>query len=88
MLWIRRRETAKIRWCTALPECAAAQDEVRACKREGDFGDRFIDLACSVFETNDRGAAVKRRINKRLGSELIEEKSYCAMNSAGDLAGV
>ena len=52
--------------------------EIRACEREGDFGHRFIDLARAVYETNDRRAAVKRRINERLGSETIEEKSYCA----------
>ena len=55
------------------------EDEIRYCEREGDFGHRFIDLARSVYETNDRRAAVKRRINERLGSEIIEEKSYCAM---------
>jgi len=36
---------------------------------------------------NDRRAAVKRRINERLGAEIIEEKSYCATHAAGDSAG-
>ena len=31
--------------------------------------------AHSVYQQNDRRAAIKRRINERLGSEIIEEKS-------------
>jgi hypothetical protein len=54
------------------------EDDIRSCGREGDFGDRFVELARSVYENNDRRAAVKRRINERLGSEIVEEKSYCA----------
>ena len=52
------------------------EDEIRSCEREGDFGTEFVELARSVYETNDRRAAVKRRINERLGSEIVEEKSY------------
>lgn len=52
------------------------EDEIRDCEREGDFGSRFIALARSVYRTNDRRAAIKRRINDLLGSDLIEEKSY------------
>ena len=55
------------------------EDDIRSCGQEGDYGDRFIGLARSVYENNDRRAAVKRRINERLGSEIIEEKSYGAM---------
>ncbi|MGO9462803.1 MAG: DUF6165 family protein [Isosphaeraceae bacterium] len=52
------------------------EDEIRGCERNGDFGPRFIELARSVYKTNDRRAAVKRRINERLGSQILEEKSY------------
>ena len=52
------------------------EDEIRACERSGDFGPRFIELARSVYQQNDRRAAIKRRINERLGSEIVEEKSY------------
>jgi hypothetical protein len=52
------------------------EDEIRACDRADDFGPRFIELSRSVYETNDRRAAIKRRINERLGSEIVEEKSY------------
>jgi hypothetical protein len=52
------------------------EDAIRDCERAGDFGPRFIALARSVYQTNDRRAALKREINLRLGSRLIEEKSY------------
>ena len=52
------------------------EDEIRRCERDGDFSQRFIDLARSVYRTNDERAALKRQINMLLGSELIEEKSY------------
>jgi hypothetical protein len=52
------------------------EDAIRQCEREGDFGPRFVELARSVYRTNDRRAALKRAINDRLGSAIIEEKSY------------
>ncbi|MEM9060354.1 MAG: DUF6165 family protein [Pseudomonadota bacterium] len=52
------------------------EDDIRDCERAGDFGDRFIKLARSVYKTNDRRAALKREINVVLGSRLVEEKSY------------
>jgi hypothetical protein len=52
------------------------EDDIRDCERGGDFGPRFIELARSVYRTNDRRAAVKKRINEALGSALVEEKSY------------
>lgn len=54
------------------------EDEIRDCERCRDFGRRFIELARSVYHTNDRRSAVKRRINEALGSKLVEEKSYAA----------
>ncbi|HMB38692.1 MAG TPA: DUF6165 family protein, partial [Wenzhouxiangellaceae bacterium] len=54
------------------------EDEIRDCEREGDFGDRFVELARSVYKTNDQRAALKRSINEALGSTILEEKSYKA----------
>lgn len=54
------------------------EDDIRDCERAADFGPRFIELARSVYKTNDRRAAVKRAINEALGSTIIEEKSYSA----------
>jgi uncharacterized protein (DUF2164 family) len=52
------------------------EDDIRKCEREKDFSQRFIDLARSVYMSNDRRAALKREINFILKSELLEEKSY------------
>lgn len=54
------------------------EDEIRDCERAGDFGPRFVDLARSVYRTNDRRAALKKDINSALGSAIVEEKSYAA----------
>jgi hypothetical protein len=52
------------------------EDSIRNCERARDFGLAFIELARSVYRLNDRRAMLKRAINERLGSRLIEEKSY------------
>ncbi|MEM9232330.1 MAG: DUF6165 family protein [Pseudomonadota bacterium] len=52
------------------------EDDIRDCERDGSFGDKFIELARAVYQTNDKRAALKREINVLLGSRLIEEKSY------------
>ena len=52
------------------------EDFIRIKEAEGDFDEQFVELARSVYFTNDRRAAVKRRINDAVGSELVEEKSY------------
>lgn len=52
------------------------EDEIREHERKADFGAEFVRLARAVYHTNDRRAALKREINTRLGSALVEEKSY------------
>jgi tetratricopeptide (TPR) repeat protein len=52
------------------------EDEIRLCEQAKDFGPRFIELARSVYQENDRRAALKRRINELLGSRIAEEKCY------------
>jgi hypothetical protein len=52
------------------------EDDIRDCERRQDFGPDFIALARAVYRTNDRRAAIKRRISTALGSALVEEKSY------------
>ena len=52
------------------------EDAIRECERRGDFGPRFISLARNVYRTNDRRAALKRRIDAAFGSSITEEKSY------------
>ena len=57
------------------------EDDIRICERAQDFGPGFIELARAVYITNDRRAAIKRRLNEALGSGLVEEKSYINYNS-------
>ncbi len=52
------------------------EDDIRECERKKLFDQTFIDLARSVYFTNDERAKVKNDINKDFGSELIEVKSY------------
>jgi hypothetical protein len=52
------------------------EDEIRDQERAQAFDAQFVRLARSVYIENDERAAIKRRLNLRLGSSLIEEKSY------------
>ena len=54
------------------------EDEIRICEKRGDLGPRFIALARSVYRQNDRRVALKRTINERLGSKIIEEKAFAS----------
>ena len=54
------------------------EDEVRGVEQSGDFGERFIKLARSVYRLNDQRSVLKRRINEVTGSAIVEEKSYPA----------
>jgi hypothetical protein len=52
------------------------EDRIREKEAGKCFDGEFIHLARSVYKTNDMRAAIKRRINELLASELVEEKSY------------
>jgi len=52
------------------------EDRIREKEAARAFDAEFVELARSVYRTNDRRAALKRELNLALGSELIEEKSY------------
>ena len=52
------------------------EDNIRDKERNNNFDTGFIELARAVYFTNDERARIKRVINEKLGSELIEEKSY------------
>ena len=54
------------------------EDDIRDKERDGRFDAGFIELARAVYVTNDERAAIKKRINTKLGSVLVEEKSYAA----------
>lgn len=52
------------------------EDDIRDCEAKGEFGSGFVELARSVYISNDERAAIKREINDLLGSPLVEEKLY------------
>jgi hypothetical protein len=52
------------------------EDDIRDKERAKAFDPEFIRLARSVYIENDERAAIKRRLNLKLGSALVEEKSY------------
>jgi hypothetical protein len=52
------------------------EDKIRLKERAAAFDQEFIELARSVYFRNDERAAYKREINLKLGSDLVEEKSY------------
>jgi hypothetical protein len=52
------------------------EDDIRDKERAQAFDARFIELARAVYFENDERAAIKRRINVKLGSRIVEEKSY------------
>lgn len=52
------------------------EDDIRDQERAKSFESEFVNLARSVYRTNDRRAALKREINELLSSVIIEEKSY------------
>ena len=54
------------------------EDDIRDCERNKDFSKQFIDLARSVYITNDKRASIKKDINLLLGSHIVEHKSYTA----------
>ena len=52
------------------------EDKLRECERKKFFDQSFIELARSVYLTNDKRSETKLEINKKFGSQIIEVKSY------------
>ena len=52
------------------------EDALREKEASEEFDEEFVELARSVYITNDQRAAVKKEINLLTKSELVEEKSY------------
>ncbi|MBM0107890.1 hypothetical protein JM946_24415 [Steroidobacter sp. S1-65] len=66
--WAQLRDINKKLW--------DIEDDIRDKERERKFDQEFIELARAVYVTNDERAAVKKQINTKLGSKIVEEKSY------------
>ena len=52
------------------------EDELRILEKSQDFGDTFINLARSVYITNDRRASIKKQINEKYNSSYREIKIH------------
>ena len=52
------------------------EDELRILEKSQDFGDNFINLARSVYNTNDRRASIKKQINEKYNSSYREIKIH------------
>ncbi len=52
------------------------EDSIRECERKKTYDKDFIDLARSVYITNDKRSKIKNEINLKFSSEIIEVKSY------------
>jgi hypothetical protein len=52
------------------------EDLIREKESRKAFDSEFVDLARAVYQTNDRRFEVKKAINRKLGSDFVEEKSY------------
>ena len=52
------------------------EDDIRNKERDKVFDIEFIELARSVYTTNDKRAEIKKEINLKYGSLFVEEKSY------------
>lgn len=57
-------------------ELWAIEEAIREKESRKSFDDAFIQLARAVYQNNDRRFEVKKAINRKLGSDFIEEKSY------------
>lgn len=60
------------------------EDDIRRCLAEEVFGEEFVHLARAVPELNDRRSALKYQINRHLGSEIVEVKSYTGFELGGE----
>ena len=56
------------------------EDWVRIKERDQDFGEEFVELARSVYLTNDQRFDTKRQINLYDSASFQEQKSYESYN--------
>jgi len=59
------------------------EDNIRDKERDRNFDEGFVELARSVYYSNDERANIKKELNLKLGSGLVEEKSYSDYQQAG-----
>lgn len=52
------------------------EDKIREKEKKKEFDNEFIEIARSVYITNDERAKIKKSINIKFDSQLSEVKSY------------
>jgi len=52
------------------------EEDIRKCEKNNSFETFFIECARGIYKTNDERSRIKKEINLKFGSELIEEKSH------------
>ena len=52
------------------------EDELRVHEKSQDFGDAFVNLARSVYITNDKRSSIKKEINQKYNSLFREVKIH------------
>jgi len=52
------------------------EDELRVHEKSQDFGDTFVNLARSVYTTNDKRSSIKKEINQKYNSSFREVKIH------------
>ncbi len=59
------------------------EDKIRNKEFKGEFDEEFIALARSVYFANDVRSEIKKRVNIKSGSFLVEEKQYVDYKQVG-----
>ena len=52
------------------------EDAIRLKEKKQEFDKDFIELARSVYIQNDKRSLIKKNMNRKYNSSIIEEKSY------------
>lgn len=52
------------------------EDAIRLKEKKKEFDEEFIEIARSVYMTNDKRAAIKKQICIDFDSDFVDEKSY------------
>ena len=73
--WLQLRAVNEALW--------GIEDRKRLKEAAASFDQEFIALARAVYFENDKRAAIKRSINEKLGSDIVEEKSYATYAASG-----
>ena len=52
------------------------EDNIRIKEKRKEYDEIFIKLAKAVYVINDERSRIKKEINEKYGSDIVEEKSY------------